>query len=143
MVAPLSMKVREAIVHAREKLGLSYVVISEKFQVCQSTVTRVLRRRRAFGSVAPLPIGGGNLSPLREVEDVLRTIIEERPDAMITELTTELIARTGIQTSGASVKRAMKRLHFTRKKSASRPPNATRRRRRGLETPEGRHPRLR
>ena len=111
------MKIREAaIVHAHEELGLSYVAVSAKLRVCESTVTRVLRRKRAKGSVAPLPIGGGNHSPLRAVEDVLLSIIEERPDAMITEITAELIARTGIQTSGASVKRALQRLNLTRKK---------------------------
>lgn len=116
MVAPLAMKVREAIVHAHEELGLSYWAVSAKLRVCESTVARVLRRKRALGSVAPLPIGGGNSSPLRAVEDVLLAIIEERPDAMITEITAELIARTGIQTSGASVKRALQRLDLTRKK---------------------------
>lgn len=127
MVAPLSMKIRQAIVHAHEELGLSYVAVSAKLRVCESTVARVLRRNRALGSVAPLPIGGGNPSPLRDVEDVLRALVEERPDAMISEITAELVARTGIQTSSASVKRALRRLDFTRKKSPSRPANATRR----------------
>lgn len=121
------MKIREAIVQAHEEHGLSYVAISAKFKICESTVTRVLRRQRKLGTVAPFPIGGGNLSPLRDVEDVLRAVIEERPDATIAEIVAELTARTGIETSTASIKRAMVRLDYTRKKSPSSRASAKRR----------------
>jgi IS30 family transposase len=43
------MDVRSAIVRARDEQGLSYVDIAALLDVCESTVTRVLRRDRESG----------------------------------------------------------------------------------------------
>jgi transposase len=90
----------------------------------QATVNRVLRLHRETGSVAPRPRGGGNFSPLRG--EVL-ALVKERPDATATELTDALIDRALVQTSPSSVKRALRRLNYSRKKRRSSPSSATRR----------------
>jgi transposase len=126
MVAPLSMKLRESIVRAHESRGLTYVEIADLLGVCQSTVTRVLRRHRTQGSVAPLPRGGGNFSPIRGAfEEALHRLIAEAPDRTVAELTDALIRTANIETSSSSVMRALQRLGYTRKKSHSWQASAT------------------
>ena len=128
MPAPLPLQIREAIVRARET-GLSYTEVAATLGVCESTVARVLRRRRARGSVAPLTRGGGNPSPIRgAMAELLHMIISRMPDATVAELTEALIQEAGQSTSRSAVVRALRRLGYTRKKSASSPPSRTLRR---------------
>jgi transposase len=69
----ISRQVREAIVRAFHDRKLSYAEIAKLLAVGEATVSRVLRRHRETGAVAPLPRGGGNFSPLcGEVLDTLR-----------------------------------------------------------------------
>ena len=122
----VSRQVREAIVRAFHDRKLSYAEIAELLAVGEATVSRVLRRHRETGTVAPLPRGGGNFSPLRgEVLDTLRALVRERPDATIDELTNSLIDRAQVQTSSSSVCRALQRLGYSRKKSPSSRSSAT------------------
>lgn len=118
--------IREAIVRAFHKQRLTYPQIAALLAVGEATVSRVLRRHRETGGVEPKPRGGGNFSPLRgEVLEVLRALVRERPDATIDELTDALIERAVVQTSASSVKRALRRLDYSRKKSPSSPSSAT------------------
>jgi transposase len=123
----ISKQVREAIVRAFHDRKLSYEEIASLLAVGEATVSRVLRRHRETGSVAPSPRGGGNFSPLRgEVLEVLRALVREQPDATIDEITERLITRGLVQTSASSVGRALQRLAYSRKKSPSSRSSATR-----------------
>jgi transposase len=53
-------------------------------------------------------------------------LVRERPDATVAEVTDALIERAVVQTSPSSVKRALKRMDYSRKKSHSSPSSATR-----------------
>ncbi len=124
----VSKAIREAIVRAFHERHLTYAEIAQLLAVGQATVNRVLRLHRETGSVEPRPRGGGNFSPLRgEVLEQLRALVKERPDATAPELTAALMERAFVQTSPSSVKRALRRLDYSRKKSRSSPSRATRR----------------
>jgi transposase len=126
MPAPLTIEVREAIVRARDS-GLMRSQICELLDVCLSTVTRVLRRRRVLGTVAPLAHAGGNFSPIQgEFADLLHDLVARMPDATVAELTEVLVAEGGVQTSRSAVVRALRRFGYTRKKRPSQRASATR-----------------
>lgn len=127
MGAPATIEIRSAILRAR-KQGMSYEEIVALLGVSESTVTRILRRHRAVGSVKARPRGGGNFSPIRgRVAELLVAIITRMPDATVDELTEALIEASGTETSRSSVQRALSRLGYSRKKSPSPPASATRR----------------
>ena len=119
-------RLRKAIVRARRKEKLTYVQIAERFGVGEATVNRILRLHRETGSVEPRPRGGGNRSPIHgEVAKILQRIVESLPDATIDELTEALMTQVELDTSRASVGRAIQRLGFSRKKKLSLPSSAT------------------
>jgi transposase len=124
-VTPL--KVRNAIVRLFAR-GHRYRDIAAALGVGEATVSRVLRLYRESGALVPRPRGGGNFSPIRDdVAQTLEALVAETPDATADELRRSLETRTGIATSRSSVHRALHRMGFSRKKSASLPRSGTRR----------------
>lgn len=122
-------QVRETIIRAFHDRGLTYETIADLLGIGRATVSRVLRRHRESGTVEPRPRGGGNVSPIRgKVADQLRALLERKPDLTIAEMAIELQRIAKIHTSAASVHRALTRLGYTRKKSASSRLSGTRRR---------------
>jgi transposase len=120
MGAPIPTKLREAIVHAYHQQGCSYADISALLGVGEATVSRVLRLHRERGSIDPLPRGGGNVSPIQgAVARLLRTILEEMPDATVAELTEALVRRADLETSRSAVQRALSRMGFSKKRGPS------------------------
>jgi len=122
-------ELRETIIRAFHERGLSYEEIASLLAIGRATVSRVLRRHRETGSVAPRPRGGGNVSPIHgKVAEHLVALITRQPDLSVPELVVKLQQRTGIRTSRSSVLRALHRLGYTRKKRASWQSSATRQR---------------
>lgn len=119
------MRVREAIVKSHAA-GFTYAEISAQLGVGEASVSRVLRLHREKESVAPLPRGGGNFSPIQgEVADLFVRLVKQLPDATIDELT-EALLEANVETSRSSVVRALARFGFSRKKRPSLPSSATR-----------------
>ena len=130
---PTAEKLRHAIVRAFHEQGLTYQEIADLLDIGTATVNRILRLHRQTGTVAPRPRGGGRISPIRgKVASELKRLVAERPDSTVAELMERLVARTGVQTSLAGVKRALHRLGFTHKKRSSSPSSATRRKTSGV-----------
>ncbi len=118
---PTDEKVRKAIVAAHQQ-GQTYAQIAALLSVGEATVSRVLRRHRETGGVVPKPRGGGNLSPIRgSVAETFVAIINEQPDMTQAELAEALAQRESVKLSRSSIKRALRRLGFSRKKSSSPP----------------------
>jgi transposase len=116
-------KIRVAVVRAVEEKGMTYAEAAEMLGIGEASVSRILRRHRETGSVAPKPKGGGQISPIRgEIAKRLTALVSATPDATIEEMTNALIQETGVATSTSAVGRALRRLGFSRKKrSSSRP----------------------
>ena len=126
MSRPLDIRVRQAIVKSYAS-GLTYAEISTQLGVGEASVSRILRLHREKESVAPLPRGGGNFSPIQgEVAELFLKIVERLPDATLDELTEALTKTTPVTTSRAAVLRALQRLGYSRKKRPSPPSSATR-----------------
>lgn len=110
-------QLRETIIRAFHEQALTYEAIAELLGIGRATVNRVLRRHRETGSVAPLPRGGGNRSPLHgAAANQLRALVATQADMTAAELAIALRRQFGISTSRASVQRALQRMGYTRKK---------------------------
>ncbi len=118
MRPPTPPQVRRAILRLRQE-GRTYDEIADIVGVGTATVNRILRRHRETGSLEPLPPGGGNLSPLREVESKLKALVTAMPDATVAEMAAALRKGEKLATSRSSVQRALTRLGYSRKKSPS------------------------
>src|SRR3954447_2036223 len=94
---PLSMDLRERVVAACDAGGESQAEVAARFSVSPSTIRRLLARRAAAGSVAPLPHAGGFPSRVDEAaRGVLRDLVREQPDATLAELRGRLAGRAGV-----------------------------------------------
>jgi transposase len=117
---PHPEKIRVAVVRAVEEKGMTYAEVAEMLGIGEASVSRILRRHRETGSVAPKPKGGGRTSPIRgEVAKQLIALVRATPDATVEEMTSVLVDKTGVATSTSAVGRALRRLGFSRKKRSS------------------------
>ena len=110
---PYSEDLRVRIIDAIERGEESWRQIARRFVVSLSCVSRLVRRYRETGAVAPRPHGGGQkpaLGPdrLEQLRDLVRT----QPDATLEELRQALAASC----STMAIVRALKTLGLPRKK---------------------------
>lgn len=123
---PVDIGIREAIVRLHGD-GRTYAEIANLLAVGEATVSRILRLHRETDAVTPRPKGGGNRSPIHgRIANLLEKILKKTPDATVVELTAALSKAADIETSRASVQRALERLGYSRKKRPSSRSSATR-----------------
>lgn len=123
---PLSMDLRERVVAACDAGGQTQREVAERFDVSPSSVRRLLARRAATGSVAPLPHAGGFASRVDEAaRGVLRSLVADQPDATLAELQCRLGDRAGVTVAVTRVSQILLELGLPRKKSRTRPASGT------------------
>jgi transposase len=120
------MDLRRRIIQAWQAEKLRVPELADRFAVGTATVKRLIRRFRETGSVEPLPHGGGQKPkiPASKLPRVQR-LLEANPDWSIEELTAAYNRQEGTDLSRSTMDRTVRRLGFTRKKSALLPRNAT------------------
>src|SRR5512135_153780 len=110
---PYSLDLRARVAAAVDGHEGSQPEIARRFHVSPSFITRLLRRRRQTGSLAPEPHGGGHLPALdREGQERLRRAVRDQPDATLAELAQHV----GIPGRILAVFRTLRKLKITRKK---------------------------
>jgi transposase len=117
-----SVDLRERVVAAFDRTGMSDQEAAVLFKVGEATVRRWKRLRRETGRLEPKKFGGGNpprVAPERYA--VVRAIIEEKPDLTDQEVAWEFHRRTGRSVSRSSMNRTLLKLALTRKKRPSSP----------------------
>ena len=120
----------------REKIALAYEHndytlddVAELFAVGRRTVARLVQKRRAGLSLAPLPHAGGYPTALTaETLSTLRDKVVETPDATLAELVSYLKTEVRVRVHLSTICRALQRLGLPRKKRRSPPPNGMRQR---------------
>lgn len=115
-----SVDLRERVVAAVDRTGMSDQELAAFFKVGEATVRRWKRLRREKGSLEPKKFGGGN--PPRvppEQYPVVRSIVDEKPDRTDQEVAWEFHRRTGRPVSRSSMNRVLLKLALTRKKRPS------------------------
>jgi transposase len=96
--------------------------VAARFAVSVSWVRKLLRLRRATGSIEPRPHGGGHAPAFDAAADAkLRQAVRDDSDATLEELGRVV----GVACSASAVYRALDRLGITRKKSHGGPPSRT------------------
>ncbi len=106
----ISTDLRKRVIRAYdEKIG-TLPQMAKIFGVSISFITKLLRRRRETGSIAPQPHGGG-VKPIfnRQRLKKLQSLVKQQPDATLIELKD----RMGLTCSQSTVHRALTRLNLT------------------------------
>jgi transposase len=117
-----SMDLRERVVAAVDRKEGTWDAIAARFRVSRAWIGKLLGQRRRNGSIAPRPRHTGR-PPALDANglDRLRAAIDADPDATPEEL--RRAAR--VTCSPSTVRRALGRMGYTRKKSRSAPPSRT------------------
>ena len=123
-----SLDLRERVAAACDEGAMSRAEVAESLAVSVSFITKLLRRRRESGTLAARP-WGGNRKPALDGAGLrlLRRLVGEQPDATLAELRDRL----GVAVTVWSVRRALRQLKLTYKKSRCGPPSRTARTSRG------------
>lgn len=117
-----SVDLRERVVAACDARDGTREQIAARFSVSVSWVRDLLKRRRATGSIAPKPRGGGRPPAFdSEAAGRLREAVRADDDATLEELG----RAAGVACSAPAVYRALRRLGVTRKKSRGGRPSKT------------------
>lgn len=112
-----SLDLRQKIVESYENNEGSIRQIAKRFKVSKDCVQRLLNRYRREGTIEPKPYSGWNKPKLNEEHlQILAALIEEDNDATNVQLAERIFLRTGVQVSGWTIGRALKKLNITRKK---------------------------
>lgn len=112
---PYSLDLRERIAAALDAHEGSQPEIARRFRVSVSFITRLRKRRRQTGSLAPAPHGGGHPPALDPTgQEALRRLVREQPDATLEELA----GRVGVPCGRMAIFRALRKLKITRKKKS-------------------------
>jgi len=112
-----SLDLRERVVAAYELSRNSIAEVADQFNVGQTFIKKMLRQKRATGSVAPLAHGGGRQPSLTDKEHrLLRQKVKEQPDISLTELQEHLAAKARVTTSLPTIHRSLRSSGLSRKK---------------------------
>jgi transposase len=113
-----SLDLRERVVAAYEKGEETIAGIAAKFSVGQTFLKKMLRQKRATGSVERLPHRAGAKKVLSDKQrSFLAKQIKKQPDATLAELREDLQIREQVSVSVATVSRELRALRLPRKKS--------------------------
>ena len=125
-----SLDLRERIVRAVDD-GQSRLAVAKRFQVSNALIGKLLRQRRATGSITPKPHAGGKSPTLDAAAlQALCDLVRAQPDATLAELCDRLGADDApgrpIVVGINPVCRALRRLGLPLKKRRCTPTSATR-----------------
>jgi transposase len=110
-----SLDLRQRVIAALDAGEGTQPEIAARFRVSVSFITRLLKRRRRTGSVAPAPHGGGHPPALDSAaRRRLRRLVRDQPDATLEELA----ARVGVPCGRMAIFRTLRELKITRKKKS-------------------------
>lgn len=114
-MSPYSLDLRERVAASVDEGEESQREIAERYRVSLSFVSRLLKRRRATGTLEPAPHGGGPSPVLRAADRwKLGRLVAERNDDTLKELRD----RGGFRCSLTTIWRTLRRMGLTRKKKS-------------------------
>ena len=118
MPAPYSTDLRQRVIDAYKAKEGSLRQLADRFKVSLSFVQRLICRNRYTGQVTPKPHAGGAIAKIT-VEDLpkVQQLVDEQPDAILSELCERLAKHSGIQVSVPTMHRAVQRLELSTKKN--------------------------
>lgn len=119
------MDLREKVLAAYDRGGISQRQLAARFDLALSTVQNWLKRRRETGSLAPRKPGAPSPKLDEAAAEVLHRIMEKAPDATLAEWADALEAQTGVRLTPSAIWRRGRCMGKTRKKRRREPRSAT------------------
>jgi transposase len=120
MARAYTAELRDRVLRACERGGLSRGAIAKLFGVGESTLYRWQQTWRTEGRREARPHAGGPAPRLDEAAlDRLKELVAEANDRTLAEYAASLRERAGVEASGPTVCRALRKLALTRKKGAA------------------------
>jgi len=122
-----SQDLRDRVLRAAEQ-GMPHQEIVRVLGVSLATIGRYLKQRRETGQVAAKAMPGRPSKKMASLQAGLAGQLRAFPDATLEQHAQYWQERQGMQVSGSSVGRALKRMGWTRKKRRWEQANAMKRR---------------
>ena len=120
MARAYTAELRDRVLRACVRGGLSRGAIAKLFGVGESTLYRGQQTWRTEGRREARPHAGGPAPRLDEAAlDRLKELVAEANDRTLAEYAASLRERAGVEASGPTVCRALRKLALTRKKGAA------------------------
>jgi len=118
-----SIDLRQKIVDAYDRGGISQRKLAQQFGVAKSFVQKILKQRRETNSIAPKVRLNQTPPKLKEEHRViLAELVEANNDATLAEMCEQIYEKTGIRVGTTTMHNTLKKLEITVKKnSLSRP----------------------
>ena len=116
---PYSTDLRKKIIDVYEEEKISQRQLAKRFRVAKSFVQKLFKQYRETGSIEPKKRSQQTPTKLNDEQlNFLQSLVEEKNDATLEELSEDLADATGILISRSTVHRMLKRLNLTFKKKA-------------------------
>lgn len=121
-----SLDLRQRVVAAYENGVETILEVAERFEVSDSFIKKLLRRKRATGEIAPIGHRGGQPRRLSDQHRqwLLKTVLAQ-PDITLGELQARLSVHKNLSVSVPTLCRALQTLNLRRKKSRWQPQSET------------------
>lgn len=120
MPAPLSLDLRKRIISASQTKEGSQRQLAKRFKVSLSFIRDLTRRYRETGTIEPKPHGGGAVAKLDQKHlPIIKTLVENQPDALLEELCERFTEQTTVQVGTSTMHRAVQNLKLSVKKNSS------------------------
>ena len=113
-----SLDLRQRVVAAYENGVETILEVAERFEVSDSFIKKLLRRKRATGDIAPIGHRGGQPKRLSEKHRKwLLRIVLAVPDITLEDLRAELLKEHRVSASVPTLSRELRALDLRRKKN--------------------------
>jgi len=113
-----SLDLRQRVVAAYENGVETILEVAERFEVSDSFIKKLLRRKRATGDIAPIGHRGGQPKRLSEKHRKwLLRIVLAVPDITLEDLRAELLKEYRVSASVPTLSRELRALDLRRKKN--------------------------
>jgi transposase len=116
MASSYSQDLRDRVIEAVEKEGMSRRAAALRFGVSESSAIKWVRRWRSTGSRAPAGTGGHRPSALKPHIEFLKGVLTEKPDITLAAIAKRLLAERSVKADTSMLSRFFRREGVTFKK---------------------------
>ena len=116
MASSYSQDLRDRVIGAVEKEGMSCRAAALRFGVSESSAIKWVRRWRLTGRRGPAGTGGHRPSALKPHIEFLRSVLAEKPDMTLAAIARRLLAERSVKADTSMLSRFFRREGITFKK---------------------------
>jgi transposase len=116
MAGAYSQDLRERVIDAVEKEGMSRRAAARRFGVSESAAVKWLQRYEGTGHRQPVGTGGHRPSKLKPHRDFIEAALKDKPDLTLEALGQRLLAERGVKADTGMLSRFLRREGITLKK---------------------------